>query len=553
MRRLQLFVLFITFFGTNVESIELKARGGQECAFLSKRIYCFGGYIEGVHAADALNSLDIYKNDGAPSYRLNDQWEEIEPAPTDLVIGRRDSLQAAAAPDGVRFLFQGGFNYVSDPILHQTIAYNSETNTWETFANYNDIRNDGDREVFYGRGVYVPSLDGFGFFGGKQAHAIKGSTFVTLENRFISNITFQDTDNITSSIIGFYYFTLFDIKTNTWTVPTQRNVPSTFRLSFSATYHPGTKKVFYIGGSYNDVPAGGTSLLSSMSYANTFDTVTGDWQEQFIYGKPPSKRQQHTATLLANGDDILLYGGATADEKAMPDYCYTLNVPTMSWTAHDLVAPDGVVGPRSEHSAVLVNNSLFILFGRNLSGRPLNQLLILNVRDVNNITFANNFPFADSTDTTNGTKNSNGNDISPKEGLSTGGIAGVAVGAVIAGALAILGPVCYFLKRKTKQTSTRPNSTAHFDAPENNENDTLEVDWDKIENHYTEVNHPKFIDPSTAFQPQKPDILQQEPTQQHYISATNPHQYKPNVAEPILPNIVKPSLSIRPTKPDNSV
>jgi hypothetical protein len=32
------------------------------------------------------------------------------------------------------------------------------------------------------------------------------------------------------------------------------------------------------------------------------------------------------------------------------DYCYTLNVPKMQWTFHNLNAPIGVSGPRAYHA-----------------------------------------------------------------------------------------------------------------------------------------------------------------------------------------------------------
>lgn len=35
---------------------------------------------------------------------------------------------------------------------------------------------------------------------------------------------------------------------------------------------------------------------------------------------------------------------------AVQDYCYTLNVPKMTWRMHTLAAPLGVSGPRSHHS-----------------------------------------------------------------------------------------------------------------------------------------------------------------------------------------------------------
>lgn len=97
---------------------------------------------------------------------------------------------------------------------------------------------------------------------------------------------------------------------------------------------------------------------------------------------------------------------------------------------------------------------MFILFGLNKDATRTNELLILDVRDVDNLTFATTFPFANAVDTTgNNTTggNTSGGDTSGensntsdkhKEGLSTGSIAGIAVGGVIAVRN------CFFLKKR---------------------------------------------------------------------------------------------------------
>lgn len=95
----------------------------------------------------------------------------------------------------------------------------------------------------------------------------------------------------------------------------------------------------------------------------------------------------------------------------------------------------------------------------------------------------------------------------------------------------------------------------------------MEVDWDRIDNHYKEVAFPPSIDPPTTYQQQQG---QRNSTQQHYISgdlyseansstvisgsqpphtsattspvtrlagvSSNPYKTKPSIAEPILPD-----------------
>ncbi|KAG2230226.1 hypothetical protein INT48_002096, partial [Thamnidium elegans] len=511
MRPLHWLAFLAIVLGTNVESIELRPREGQDCAFLSNKIYCYGGYILGNSGVDVLNSLDIYKNNGNPAQSLNSQWEEVTPAPSNIIIGRRGFPQAAAAPDGERFLIQGGYNYDVGPIVQQTIAYNAKKNIWESFANYKDNN-------------FVINL--FTFF----RHVVPGSSFVTPDLVSISGLTFNNSDNYINSYAGFHYFTLFDINTNIWTVPPQTNVPKDYQILFSATYHPKTQKVYYIGGSYYNSTS--DSLYNSfLTYARTFNTANGEWLRESIKGNAPSQREQHTTTLLPNGDDILLYGGTLSEAVAVMDYCYTLNVPTLTWRYHNLAAPAGFSGPRSHHSAVLVNNtSLFILFGLNKDATRTNELLILDVRNVDNLTFATTFPFDNVVDTTenNTTVGNTGGDTSSgnnntdnkhKEGLGKGAIAGIAVGGVIAGALLVLALVYYSRGKKSKQGVNGSGNSTHYEQQRNTGGELLEVDWDKIDDHYKEVGVPPVsVSPTSQHQQHQQHQQQQYYAQQRHLS-----------------------------------
>ena len=88
----------------------------------------------------------------------------------------------------------------------------------------------------------------------------------------------------------------------------------------------------------------------------------------------------------------------------------------------------------------MVNDtSLFILFGLNKDGNPTNDLLILDVKDINSISFASTFPIiSNSSSSSNGTNSTNKSDEANSDGLSTGATVGIAVGC---GAVVIL----YFL------------------------------------------------------------------------------------------------------------
>lgn len=87
--------------------------------------------------------------------------------------------------------------------------------------------------------------------------------------------------------------------------------------------------------------------------------------------------------------------------------------------------------------AVSVNDtSLFILFGLDKNGNPTNNLLILDVKDLDSISFTSTFPIiSNSTSSNNGTNSTNKSDEASSDGLSTEAAVGIAVGC---GAVVIL-------------------------------------------------------------------------------------------------------------------
>lgn len=86
------------------------------------------------------------------------------------------------------------------------------------------------------------------------------------------------------------------------------------------------------------------------------------------------------------------------------------------------------------------------MFGIDRSGNPTNDLLVLDVRNPNNITFATQFPFDNvaqpnsnnngnnngNSSNNNNNGNNNNNTEQHKNGLGTGAIAGIAVGGIAA-------------------------------------------------------------------------------------------------------------------------
>ncbi|KAL9558742.1 hypothetical protein MBANPS3_000728 [Mucor bainieri] len=135
------------------------------------------------------------------------------------------------------------------------------------------------------------------------------------------------------------------------------------------------------------------------------------------------------------------------------------------------------------------------MFGLDKDGNPTSDLMILDVADVNAISFLSTFPKANSSNTSN---NSNGTALNgsngpntPNQGgrgLSMGAIIGIAVGCGVAGILAIIALIFFCRKRSKNNAQSSQNHAAEDDT---NESPVLDVDWDRIDKqYYQEISPP---------------------------------------------------------------
>ncbi|KAK4513115.1 uncharacterized protein ATC70_012909 [Mucor velutinosus] len=489
-------------------AIQLSPQNGSNCAYLSHKIYCYGGSTGAGDSSsdnDVLMALDINSNnkEATPYQNLNSQWQPIPMTTTTISLGKRSAPHVASLLDGKRLMIYGGYNNnATSKLSNQAVLYNAESNHWESLPNFNDAANGGDRQIYNGTAVSVPHLNAIGFYGGYEEHVQIESGYTLSTGAKLSNLTFTNVDGISNSYVGFYYFTLFDLNLNTWTTPQQYNPPLTHHTALTSTYHPDSKRIIYMGGAYYD-PTGSRLFTNLLNRSMIFDTTNGQWIKQDLLGATvPRPRTMHTATLLPDGNTILLYGGTGNGINATADYCYTLDVPTMTWTRQSLIAPLGTSsGPRFQHSAVLVENAVFILFGIDKDANPTFDLLVLDVRNVGAIQFSSKYPLDAS-----GSSNSNSNGSSShdgtgagggkdKSGLSSGATIGIAVGCSIVGVLLVA--VCIFVMRRARQQRRHTTARQHGDdtygpsslsnhhdvstATKQQEHEMMQVDWDKIE------------------------------------------------------------------------
>ncbi|KAG0167881.1 Rho GTPase-activating protein 5 [Apophysomyces sp. BC1034] len=255
---------------------------------------------------------------------------------------------------------------------------------------------------------------------------------------------------------------------------TQLGVPQGVRrIGCTATLSNDNNIIYYIGG-YNaqmnglinqTAPGANPYTLSAarMSDILTFDTVSVTWSLTTAGGSQlPSPREYHTAIIVPNSNTLLLYGGAAQGDPnnataTADDYVYTLDMSNFIWTPVTNLGPLAGAGPRFGHSAIVHNNSMFILFGKDGKGNEKNDFHVMDLthRQWTNSYLASGLysqPAAGSPGSPNSITES-----SPNIGAIVGGVVGGVVGIA-----AIAGLIAFFMVRKKKKAArnaaTLPNT-----------------------------------------------------------------------------------------------
>ncbi|KAI9263784.1 hypothetical protein BY458DRAFT_556941 [Sporodiniella umbellata] len=476
----------------------LNSRIFSACGYLNSKIYCFGGdlaaSINDFNVDNKLYSLEINQFYGESSEVLNNKWNLVTPELPFEAEGRR-TPEFTVLPDGKRFILVGGQNLgptgnANRVFVNQTILYNAVDNTWETLPDYSET-NRTERQIYFGTATNLPSKtqDTIGFYGGFEDRSNTSSPMVSIYGTII-----PPTGDKTTSVRGFDSITVFNTTSKAWSHFTpQTNIPPNFFVnSQTATLNPKTGKIYYMGGTYYS-PS--TSSRFSFSNSYVFDTMQGSWSlVKFTAqpnGKIPSDRLYHSATLMPNSEDIILYGGTNTGVLAVTDFCYTLNLNSNVWTEQvNLTVPGSVTsnGARFGHSPVLVNTTLFILFGKDLNGSPSPNLLTFDVSDVSNIHYTAIYPPVDNKDKGGNSTGTHGSDDpNSSSGLSSGAKAGIAVGSVVGAAVIISGALLLYRRKNT-----------HSKGYQQGDQNVMQVDWDRIESQYREVQPPPGYSSSGA-------------------------------------------------------
>ncbi|KAI7887678.1 uncharacterized protein EV154DRAFT_554489 [Mucor mucedo] len=443
-------ICLIILFALSVRADEIPPRFGSNCAYTFDKIYCYGGKLDNKQFNNDMYELNLNSLSQVPVSDIVNKWTLITPNPSPGVPQDeyRYGSQFVVLPDGSLF-FDGGYNE-DHPLVARNITYNPQKNVWTVLPgpSYNDSKNGGVyRQVYSAAAVHLPDTNSVAFYGGRELNAALNFTYTI--NKPFANLTYEisseqdPSKKLVEGIYGYGYLTELNLDTGIWTSVNEYflniNYFPLITSYATATYHPGSKRIIYLGGfSKDESLVGSTKQLDRIKFYNT---RTADWGGKVTNGFiTPTSRLGHTATLLNTGNNILVYGGIlqtndeTVEGKLSPDYMFDLDLNTLTWT---------VINRPTNSSVLELFIQLFLLMNPETAGSLVaaNDIMILNVTDRNAITSLNTYP--------NPTNNDSASNGGQSKGLSGGAIAGIVVGVVALIAILVLAAL-YRKKSKGK-------------------------------------------------------------------------------------------------------
>ncbi|CEJ02145.1 hypothetical protein RMCBS344292_16160 [Rhizopus microsporus] len=228
--RLVLSISWYCILASIVIATPLPGRMYPACAYLSSKIYCFGGTSNGSSNSVDPNiySLSLDYNSPVPVSSMNVNWEEVPLNNFDPE--KRYNPQYAALSDGRRLFINSGD---AIHLINNTIVFDSHENTWQKLPDFSD-----DKQRANGCAVSVPSDTGDTIivFGGQ---AIEVSPMVR------GNKT--DESHTGLPLLN---STIYHTTSQTWAyLSPQINAPlDKIPYEHSATLHPRSGIIYYFGG-----------------------------------------------------------------------------------------------------------------------------------------------------------------------------------------------------------------------------------------------------------------------------------------------------------------
>ncbi|KAL0088080.1 hypothetical protein F4703DRAFT_1915228 [Phycomyces blakesleeanus] len=406
--------LLLLLFNSKVDAVIPAARSMQGCVLIKKEIYCYGGFGAALNAPYATSYTDHFALDVSNNFTVSaslTNWREI-PATPGFALESVYSLRANPIIPQNSYVVNGCGKDYNNTLVNSTIVFNVNTQQWSSVTD------------------------------GLSGNTSDASS-VSLNNGTIKMWGGVSLANISSPVR--YWYKNFSWGQSWINIPSA--APSFIypRSGHVSTLSPDGSTIYYIGGIKYFKQTTTTNIYDQknapMSEILSFNTSTSTWSVSATLGDlTPSVRHSFTLNFVPNTNSIFMYGGESyaAQTTIVNDYSWVIDLSTITWTQKTLPNSPGCL---KGHSAISVNNYLFVLFGNDNSLTSQNSFHVLNF---DTWEWTDSYgPNWDVLQSTPGSTNTG------SKGLSTGAIVGIAVGAAAAVIIALV--VLFFLRRRNKK------------------------------------------------------------------------------------------------------
>ncbi|KAI8969808.1 hypothetical protein BDB01DRAFT_815772 [Pilobolus umbonatus] len=425
------------------------------CGYLESSIFCAGNFNEYYNASADMIYLRLENFVSISTTEIKTRWER-ESYTNNIDAQRRQIGQFVAIPGNSQMIFQGGTDSQDEKPFQVVTVNEGRKASWSSMEDYK-IPNVPVGQIRLGTVSYARSINKLVFYGGltevpiNHSAVLDGVTYSTLS------------DNNDLLPFGFSKLTTYDLLSQQWVEIA--NQSGTYNENFIYGLHsvavPEGDAIYFIGGS--DILKQNTSIKRFIGFNTVYQVNIPSYQwETLTCTGAPDNRDYYTTTMLPDGNTVMIYGGRMAEsEFVFDDYtqiCYLLDLTTYEWRSCNLQLSADLNPSRFHHSAVVVENHLFIMFGFTSIQHPLDSILVFDVSDPHNIHYESEYTYVKPNITV---PPESLEDI--KDGLGGGAIAGIVIGCVVAVSL-IIGAIWFMLKKR------REDSIQDFPA-----------DWDEID------------------------------------------------------------------------
>ncbi|PKY48714.1 hypothetical protein RhiirA4_544791 [Rhizophagus irregularis] len=428
--KILLLIILLIEIGQSLVPVE---RFAHSSVLVDKKLFFFGGETD--HSPKPSTTLDqiLYLDVSKPFNTVNPPFEEI---PNTIPFGSSYAITFPSSQKNVIYLFGGitvNVNTDLDDFKSILYSYNLETNEW-TIPTTSGIAPGRRREI---SGVISNNTGKFYAFGG-------------FSDKFTGNPNNSTTLNDMN---------IFDINSLTWSKGSTINAPLP-RTDFTVTLLTNGIIVF-IGGRETNA-----FLDVDINQLVLYDTTIDKWSSMTARGVILENRHAHSAVLTPD-ERIIIFGGCKCMNGPILNQLAVLNTKTYpyEWSIPQVSALNSAPPPIQLHTATLIENYMFINFGRNYQTQNLElQKPFFYILDVRNFTWVTQFEPEQSPVTTNSATVPIINTSSANTSNSTAeksGQIGIILGAVslsVVIVITVAGFLCYKFYKKQKYNRAIPTA-----------------------------------------------------------------------------------------------